>query len=48
MNKSKSNIDDLFQEIETDSNLDKKVEKERKKGLKLIRKAVRDYKDDEA
>ena len=38
----------MFKEIEKDKHLDKKVEKERKRGIEKVRKAVRDYKDDQA
>ena len=48
VNKSKNRIDDLFKEIETDKHLKERLEDERRRGLKEVRKAVRDYEDDEA
>ena len=47
MNESKNKIDDLFQFLEKDSQIDKKVDRERRKGIKKVRRAVQDYGDDD-
>ena len=46
VNESKNKIDDLFQFLENDNQIDKKVDKERKRGLKKVRRAIQDYGDD--
>lgn len=43
VNESKNRIDDLFKNLEKDKEIDKKVNKERRRGIKKVRHAVKDY-----
>lgn len=43
---SKHKIDNLFKNLEKDKHLDEKVNNERRKGIKKVRNAVKDYGND--